>query len=202
MDERITSDRDDDGALVAAAIAGDLGAFESLVRRHQKRMLNVAFQITGDSDEACEAVQEAFLSAYKNLKRFRAEAKLSTWLMAIAINCARNRRRQAASRRARIPLSLDAPLPGGGGATVPDPPSNDPSALERIEEGEIRRRVQGCIDALDADFKEVLVLRDLQDFSYEEIGETLRLPSGTVKSRLSRAREAVKDCLKRTMGGL
>lgn len=202
MDEQKTTGVDSDAGLVASALQGDLSAFEALVRRHQKKMLNVAYQITRDYDEACEVVQEAFLSAYKNLKRFRAEAKVSTWLVAIAINCARNRRRQIASRRARMPLSLDAPIRIGEGDLMRDPPSNDPSALERIEEEELRRLVQRCIDALDADFKEVLILRDIQDFSYEEIGEALALRGGTVKSRLSRAREAVKDCLQKTMGGL
>lgn len=201
MDEPKTTIADSDAVLVASALQGDLSAFEGLVRRHQKRMLNVAYQIVGDYDEACEVIQEAFLSAYRHLKHFRAEAKVSTWLIAIAINGARNRRRHLSTRRAHLSASLDAPIHAGDGEMMPDPPGDSPSALDRLEEEELRARVRGCIDALEADFKEVLILRDLQDFSYEEIGEALGLRSGTVKSRLSRAREAVKGCLQRTMGG-
>jgi RNA polymerase sigma-70 factor, ECF subfamily len=83
-----------------------------------------------------------------------------------------------------------------------DPPSGEPSVLDRLEKQDVRNRVQDCIKALEPDFREILVLRDLQDFSYEEIGDMLRVREGTVKSRLFRAREMIKECLKRFMGEL
>lgn len=186
--------------LVSRALAGDLGAFEVLVRRHQKKMLNIVHSVTGDYQEACEGVQDAFVAAYRHLKDFRADAKFSTWLTAITLNGARNRLKQIQSRRRRIPASIDDP-PSRSDGPARDSPSPDPSALERLERQEIQRRVRSCIDTLEVDFREVLVLRDMQEFSYEEIAQTLRMRAGTVKSRLFRAREAVKDCLKRTMGG-
>jgi RNA polymerase sigma-70 factor (ECF subfamily) len=83
-----------------------------------------------------------------------------------------------------------------------DPPSNEPTVLDRMERQDVQQKVQDCIEALEPDFREVIVLRDMQDFSYEEIGNMLKVREGTIKSRLFRAREAVKDCLKRVMGEL
>ena len=83
-----------------------------------------------------------------------------------------------------------------------DPASDEPSILERLERRDVQQKVQGCIDTLDNEFKEVLVLRDIQGFSYDEITDMLKIPEGTVKSRLFRAREALKDCLKKVMGKL
>ena len=88
------------------------------------------------------------------------------------------------------------------GEVMPDPPSKEPSALDRMEKQDTSRKVRDCIQALEPDFREVLVLRDLQDFSYEEIGGMLKVAAGTVKSRLFRARESVKECLKRALGSL
>jgi RNA polymerase sigma-70 factor (ECF subfamily) len=189
-------------ALVASAQQGDLSAFESLVAKHQKRMLNIAFRIIGDYEDACEVVQDAFLSAYRNLKGFRAEAKFTTWLTAITVNLSRNRLRRVVLRQKREPLSLDAPIMTNDGEVMPDPPSKEPSVLDRMERQDRSQKVQDCIKALEHDFREVLILRDLQDFSYEEIGGMLKVAAGTVKSRLFRARESVKACLKKALGEL
>jgi RNA polymerase sigma-70 factor (ECF subfamily) len=192
--------RDDDTGLVAACKGGDLDAFEALVRKHEKRMFNIAYRITGDHQDAAEVVQDAFVSAYRNIGSFRGSAKFATWLTAITINLARNRLRQMRSRRAHEPVSLDDPIETDDGVMPADPPSNDPSVLDRLEKRDLQKSVQDCIAALETDFREVLVLRDMQDFSYEEIGAALKVREGTVKSRLFRAREAVKECLKRALG--
>jgi RNA polymerase sigma-70 factor (ECF subfamily) len=193
---------DDDAVLVLASRQGDLDAFEKLVNRHQKRVLNVAFRLIGDYDDACEVAQDAFVSAYKSIKTFRGEAKFTTWLTAICVNLSKNRLKQIRSRRGHETFSLDDPVATDDGEMTIDPPSNEPSVLDRLEKHDARRKVQDCIRALDQVFREVLVLRDMQDFSYEEIGSILKMREGTVKSRLSRAREAVKDCLKRAIGEL
>jgi RNA polymerase sigma-70 factor, ECF subfamily len=193
---------DDDAALVASARQGDLSAFEALVAKHQKRMLNTAFRIIGDYEDACEVTQDAFVSAYKNLKGFREEAKFSTWLTTITVNLSKNRLKRVIIRQKREPMSLDAPIRTNDGEVMPDPPSKEPSVLDRMEDQDVKNKVQDCIKALEPDFREVLVLRDLQDFSYEEIGAMLKVAAGTVKSRLFRARESVKECLKKAMGQL
>jgi len=193
---------DADAALVAASQQGDLSAFETLVEKYQKRMLNIAFRFLGDYDDASEVVQDAFVSAHRNLKGFRAEAKFSTWLTAITMNLSRNRLKKMKLHQSRVPVSLDAPIQTASGEMMPDPPSGEPSVLDRMEKRDVQAKVQDCIKALEADFREVLVLRDMQDFSYEEIGGMLKVAAGTVKSRLFRARESVKDCLKKSMGDL
>jgi RNA polymerase sigma-70 factor, ECF subfamily len=193
---------DIDAPLVAAAQGGDLQAFEALVARHQKRMLNIAYRFLDDYDEACDTAQEAFVSAYKHLGSFRGEAKFTTWLTTITVNFSKNRLKQLKSRKGHEAYSLDDPIDTDDGSLKHDPPSNETSALRKLEQDEIRQRVQHCVKKLEPDFREVLVLRDLQNFSYEEIGDILKVRAGTVKSRLFRAREMVKECLKRVMGEL
>jgi len=200
--ESSSSTLDSDAGLVALSQQGDLSAFEALVAKHQKRMLNIAFRFLGDYDDASEVVQDAFVSAHRSLKGFRAEAKFSTWLTAITMNLSRNRLKRMKLHQARVPVSLDAPIQTASGEMMPDPPSGEPSVLDRMEKRDAQVKVQDCIKELEPDFREVLVLRDMQDFSYEEIGGMLKVAAGTVKSRLFRARESVKDCLKKVMGTL
>jgi RNA polymerase sigma-70 factor (ECF subfamily) len=198
----IASGSDDDATLVSSAQTGDLQAFEQLVIKHQKKMLNIAYRLIGDYDDACEVVQDAFVSAHKNIRMFRGEARFTTWLTTITLNLSKNRLKQMRSRQSHEAYSLNDPIQTNDGTMTIDPPSKEPSVLDRMETRDIRTRVQDCIKALDADFREVLVLRDMQEFSYEEIGSMLKVREGTVKSRLFRARDMVKDCLKKAMVSL
>ena len=193
---------DDDSQLVLSSQEGNLDAFEQLVVKHQKKMLNVAFRLINDYDEACEVVQDTFISAYKSIKNFRGEAKFTTWLTSITVNLSKNRIKHMKSRLGRVTFSLDEPLLANGGQFAIDLPSKEPSALDKLEKRDIQNKVQSCIQALKPEFREVLILRDMQDISYEDIGSILKVREGTVKSRLFRAREMVKDCLKRVIGEL
>ncbi len=188
----------EDRELAASAGKGDLSAFETLVVKYQKRMFNIACRISGSFDDAAEITQDAFVAAYRNLGSFKAKARFSTWLTAIVINQARNRLKQLRSRERHEAFSLDRPVRTEDGEMTIDPPSSEPSALDRLEKQDVRKSVQDCIKVLEPEFREVLVLRDMQDFSYEEIGAMLKMREGTVKSRLFRAREAVKECLKKS----
>jgi RNA polymerase sigma-70 factor (ECF subfamily) len=199
---RSPSGSDDDAALVASAQTGDLHSFEQLVARHQKKMLNIAYRLIGDYDDACEVVQDAFVSAHRSIRMFRGDAKFTTWLTTITLNLSKNRLKQVRARQGHEAFSLNDPIQTDDGTMTVDPPSKEPSVLDRMEKRDIQTRVQDCIKSLDTDFREVLVLRDLQEFSYEEIGTLLKVRQGTVKSRLFRARDMVKDCLKRFMGEL
>lgn len=185
-----------------SARRGDLAAFELLVRRHQAKMLNIAFRITGAYEDACEVVQDAFLAAHKGLKDFRGEARFSTWLTTITTNLSRNRLEQLQTRQRNEPVSLDDPITGEDGEMFRDAPSSLPDPLELMERRDVREQVQGCIEAMTVDSREVLVLRDMEEYSYDEIATILKLRDGTVKSRLARAREAMRDCLKRGGGAL
>ncbi len=193
---------DEDAAYVLLCKKGDTDAFEVLVERHQKRMLNLAYRITGDYDEACDVVQEAFLSAYRAIRSFRGESKFSTWLYGIVVNHARNRIQQAKSRLRHETRSIDDPIEMKNGSLSRQVPDCGESAVEELEKREVEKKVQECIGSLDGEHREVLVLRDIQGFSYEEIGDMLKLPEGTVKSRLFRARATLKDCLVRVLGDL
>ncbi len=198
-----TSGKDDeDRQLVSACQAGDDDAFERLVRKYQKRMLNIAFRMIGDYDDACETVQETFLAAYRSIRRFRKEAAFSTWLYAICVNHARNRLKQTRSRGRFEAQSLDDPVETEDGSFGREMASDHPTALEEIERKELQQKVQECMNRLDDEYREVLVLRDIQGFSYDEIRDILGIPDGTVKSRLFRARDALKAHLLKVFGDL
>jgi RNA polymerase sigma-70 factor, ECF subfamily len=196
MDEKNRDLTDDDAEFVLRCQRGDADSFEFLVKRHQKKMLNIVYRITGDYDESCEVVQEAFLSAYRAIKKFRGEAKFSTWLTGITINHAKNRLKQIQSRSYHEVISIDDPVETKSGQIAYDTPAQEASIIEQLEQKEVQQKVQECIGGLDKDQRDVLVLRDIEDFSYDEIGAILKIPNGTVKSRLFRARDAMKDCLK------
>jgi RNA polymerase sigma-70 factor (ECF subfamily) len=202
VEERIQRTVDDDSRLVSSCKQGEIDAFEALVQKYEKKMLNVAYRMIGDYDEACEVVQDAFLSAYRSIKKFRGESTFSTWLYRIVLNLSKNRMTQIRTRGAREVYSIDTARETEEGSRRMDPPDEGPSPLEQMEKKEVDVRVQGCINGLDSEHREVLVLRDIQGFSYEEIHDILKIPDGTVKSRLFRARDTLKECLKKVLGEL
>jgi RNA polymerase sigma-70 factor (ECF subfamily) len=202
MREEKQKTTDEDYELVSFCNKGDVDAFEVLVKKHQRRMLNIAYRMIGNYEEACEIVQDAFVSAYRNLKGFKGKSKFSTWLYTIVMNLSKNRLKQLKTQLHREKFSIDNPVLTNDGQIKVEPASSEPSALEKLEKRDVQRKVQECINSLDDEFREVLVLRDIQGFSYGEISDLLKAPEGTVKSRLFRAREAVKDCLKKVIGDL
>ena len=188
---------DDDADWVARCRRGDTDAFAVLVRRHQKKMLNVAYRMIGDYEEACDVVQEAFLSGWRAIGTFRGDARFSTWLCSIVLNHAKSHLTRRATRFRHEETSLDDSLEAKKGNFLNEPRSGEESVMDRLEKKERDVKIQECLGALDGEQREVLVLRDIQGFSYEEIGAMLKLPGGTVKSRLFRARTALKDSLRR-----
>jgi RNA polymerase sigma-70 factor (ECF subfamily) len=202
MREEKKKTTDEDYELVSFCKKGDVDAFEVLVKKHQRRMVNIAYRMIGNYEEACEIVQDAFVSAYRNLKGFKGKSKFSTWLYTIVMNLSKNRLKQLKTQLHREKFSIDNPILTNDGQIKVEPASNEPSALEKLEKRDVQQKVQECINSLDDEFREVLILRDIQGFSYGEISDLLKAPEGTVKSRLFRAREAVKDCLKNVIGDL
>ena len=193
---------DDDLEYVILCQKGDTDAFEVLVERHQKKLLNIAYRMTGDYDEACDVTQEAFLAAYKAIKKFKGEARFSTWLYRIVINYSKNRLKQLRSIAKREVVSIDDLGEIKKEGALCQASANDANPGAQMEKREREAQVQKCITSLDEEYREVLVLRDMQGLSYEEIKAILKIPEGTVKSRLSRARNALKDCLVKVMGDL
>lgn len=200
QDDKKGQSADDDLPYVAASRKGDTEAFAVLVQRHSRKMLNIACRMLGDYDEACDVTQEAFLAAFRAIGKFKAEAKFSTWLCRIVINYSKNRLKARQSLGKYESASLDDIGEGGCPSCLAVSDEADPS--RRLERQELNAQVQKCIAALENDYREVLILRDIQGFSYGEIRTVLKIPDGTVKSRLSRARLAMKDCLKKVIGDL
>jgi RNA polymerase sigma-70 factor (ECF subfamily) len=172
-----------DAECVQKLQRGQTDAFEILVRRHEKSIFNLVYRMLGDYDEAAEVSQEAFLSAYRAIGTFRGESNFSTWLYRIALNHATTRRKSLNTRQQRN-VSIENTEP------VSDP---QPGPAETMEKKEIRERVQQALNKLEPDDATVILLRDLQDVSYEEVARVLEIPIGTVKSRLHRARQALKN---------
>lgn len=164
---------------------GETGAFEILVRRHQKTIFNLVYRLLGDYDEAAEIAQEAFLSAYKSVGQFRGDANFSTWLYRIALNHASTRRKSLANSQQRnVPLETTDPV---------DDRRVDPA--DNVEQKEVQERVQKALNSLEPNDAAIILLRDMQDMPYDEVARMLDLPVGTVKSRLYRARQALKSRL-------
>jgi RNA polymerase sigma-70 factor, ECF subfamily len=194
--------RDDDAGFVARCRQGDTEAFSHLVRRHQKKMLNIAFRMIGDYEEAGDVVQEAFLSAFRAIRKFQEKSRFSTWLCSIVLNNSKSHLRQKASRSRREVRPPDDPLQVENGNVWSGNYVPEESVVERMEKRELEAKIQEGINSLDGEQREVLVLRDIEGFSYEEIVLMLGLPPGTVRSRLFRARNALKDSLLKKVGDL
>jgi len=202
LDNENPAKADEDIEFVLLCQKGDPNAFEPLVERYQKRMFNIAYRMTGDYEEAGEVVQEAFISAFKAIKKFRGEARFSTWLTGITINHAKNHLKQMNRHSHYEESSSNNPVECAEDVLSNEYKSSEIPIVERLERKELQENVQKCIDLLDEEYKEVLVLRDMQGFSYDEIRDMLKIPEGTVKSRLFRARDAMKKCLKKVIGNI
>lgn len=174
-------------AWIAAAREGDEGAFEELVRLYEKRVLALTRRMCRNPEDAAEAAQEAFFAAWRGLKSFREESSFSTWLYRLASNACvdlhrREGRHQAAASLDNAERSLDIP------AQIPSP-------QEEAERRELGERIEEGLRALPPEYRAVLVLREMQQLRYDEIGEVLGVDIGTVKSRISRGRKRLRAFL-------
>lgn len=179
----------DERALVGRAAAGDAEAFRALVERYQGRVVAFLRQLCGCPEQALDLAQETFLSAYRHLGSFRHESRFSTWLHTIAINHARS-----AGRRRRPVRSLDA-VGADGSRIMPEPAAAMPPVSAGLEHADLARRLTSALDCLDDRYREVIMLADMNDASYEEIAATLEIPIGTVRSRLHRGRLELRSLL-------
>jgi len=180
-----------DEELVKKAQAGRTDAFGLLVERHQDYVYNAVFHLVGRGADAEDIAQEVFVSAYRALSGFKGRARFTTWLYGIMLNAVRSYWR----RRKRVTvLSVDADDDDeGSGRQIP---AKQESPAETSMRAERVRAVRAAIGALDENLREIIVLRDIQGLTYEELSEALALPDGTVKSRLFRARRELTEKLK------
>lgn len=173
----------DESLLIDQALGGDRGAFTELVQQNQDRLFASMIQVTGSADEAEEVVQEAFIRAFIKLDTFQRQSLFFTWLYRIAFNSALTRRRR---KRARI--SLDHSRETSGLEIADDGESVDEGMLRDERIGLVR----GAMRELTEEHRAILVLREMEEHSYEAIAEILEISLGTVRSRLSRARKQLK----------
>jgi RNA polymerase sigma-70 factor (ECF subfamily) len=180
--------RDDDRCLIAACCAGDTEAFGVLVRRYQDRLLPTLLRLTGRVEDAHDLLQDTFLRAYQKLGHFHGDSSFFTWVYRIAVNLAlSDRRRRRSSPRVHEASTGDFD-PGD------DSLDSDPSLpLERAERDQ---RIQQALDSLAPDHRAVVVMKDLDGLRYEEIAVILGVPIGTVRSRLHRARNELRERLR------
>jgi len=189
---------------IKAFLAGDRSAFDRLVLSHKDRVFNVCYRMLGNHEDADDCAQETFLKVYRSLKDFRFDAGFSTWLFAIAVNTCKNRLNSAEYRRRRkmVPIVDPPPDDAERGQTVCDLADPGPSPLDLLTQKERERLLQNAIDALAPDARAVVVLRDVEGLSYDEIVLATGYNMGTLKSKLARARRHLREKLREKSNGV
>lgn len=177
-----------ESALIERCAAADESACAELVAEHQRMVVQLAINLLGDRDEALDLSQEVFLRVFRTIHRFRGQSSLRTWIYRIAVNQARNRHRFWRRRHRADQVSLDEHMAAhgeflSGGETTPD---------RVFAQKELAVRLQNALDHLPFDQRTAIVLREIDGLSYEEIAFSLGVAIGTVKSRLTRARQALR----------
>jgi RNA polymerase sigma-70 factor (ECF subfamily) len=177
--------------LVTLCKKGDLNAYDQLMQRYEKKVYALCFRMAGNPHDAADLAQEAFLKAFRALPSFKEQSQFSTWLYRIATNtCLDDRRKQA--KRPQL-VSMDKPLETDEGQLTLTLADNGPDPLASTLGSELQEEIQALLDKLPFEQKLILVMRDLEGYSYEEIGTILDVNMGTVKSRLNRARARFRD---------
>lgn len=185
---------DDDSTLLTALRAGDASAFEQLVRRYGGRLLAVARRLLSNHEDALDAVQDAFLSAFKSVESFDGRSQLSTWLHRIVINASLAKLR---TKRRHPETPIDDLLP----VFLADGHRANPGVrwrhlgTEDLERQETLELIRSKIDSLPESYRNVLVLRDIEELETETVAQLLEISPGAVKTRLHRARQALRTCL-------
>ena len=178
-----------DGELVQTAVAGREASFEELVRRYQRPIAAYVYRMVGDYDAALDLTQEVFIKVYNSLARYRSEFKFSTWIYKIAHNAAIDHLRRHAVREQTLTGSVE------GERREVAIESRRLTPEQESERKERRSEIESVVQLLQASYRELIILRHSHDLSYDEIAEVTGLPLGTVKNRLFRARETMRDLL-------
>jgi len=178
--------------LIEQCLAGDQHAWDQIVRMHWRKVFNLAYKFVGRHDEAEDLAQDVFLKIFKALHTFDRRANFQTWLISISRNLCIDHYRSVRKERETMARDVDA------SQLTPASRERAPFARGRgeLEQIDLRQRIRAALAELPPTLREAVVLRDLQEFSYQEIATRLRLPEGTVKSRIHRARIALRDRLK------
>jgi len=187
---------DADEILIERIKAGDMAAYNVMVIRHYDRIFSRVSQLLNNKQDAEEVTQDAFIRAHRGLENFRGDASFSTWLYQIATNLAHNRYWYWFRRKRDQSISLDQPQCDDGSLTLENMmPCADENPAEAVVTQEFVDRVSTCMQYLNDKHKEVLILRNVKNLTYDEIAHQLDISVGTVKSRIARARESLRSLL-------
>lgn len=178
--------------LLESAKKGDIEAFEKLIEAHEKKVFNIALRMMGNYEDAKDMAQEAFIRVFKSIGSFKEQSSLSTWIYRIITNICLDELRKRKNRKV---MSIDDNIKYDDGEIKRDIVSDDLTPEEKVERDEVKRMVSYAINELSDEHRTAIVLRDIQGFSYKEISEIVNCPEGTVKSRISRARQALREIL-------
>ncbi|MFL2832813.1 MAG: RNA polymerase sigma factor [Coraliomargaritaceae bacterium] len=185
-----------DELLIERIKAGDMAAYNVMVNRHYDRIFSRVSQLLNNKQDAEEVTQDAFIRAHRGLENFRGDASFSTWLYQIATNLAHNRYWYWFRRKRDQSISLDQPQCEDGSLTLENVmPCADENPAEAVVTQEFVDRVSACMQYLNDKHKEVLILRNVKNLTYDEIAQQLEISVGTVKSRIARARESLRGLL-------
>jgi RNA polymerase sigma-70 factor (ECF subfamily) len=179
----------DDHRLIAECLRGDTAAFGELVRRYQDRLYNTVFRLVDNAEDAQDVVQDAFLNAYQALDHFKGDSLFFTWLYRIAVNTA-----ISLKRKHRVAISMDVSRETGA-ALEPVDHSVGSQPGHALEQAEQERRIQIALNRLSPEHRAVLIMKDMEGQKYETMAEVLGVPIGTIRSRLHRARNELRDLL-------
>lgn len=178
--------------LIAKAAKGDQDAFAQLLELHQGKVYGLTLRLTGSPEDAMELTQETFFNAWRGLPNFHAESKFSTWLYRLATNASIDFLRREKRRKAVATTSL---FPDDGEAVALDIPDRRFTPQDELERQELRQAIERGLAQLSDEHRQALVLREFNGLSYAEIAQLLHIEEGTVKSRISRARLALRKIL-------
>jgi RNA polymerase sigma-70 factor, ECF subfamily len=197
----VAGDYEEEAAFVARLVARDEAAFSELVTTYERRVFALVYRMLGRREEAEDLAQEVFVQIFKAIDQFRGESKLSTWIYRIAVNLCKNRTKYLHRRHAHQQDDIDAmaervPFSAAKGVMVGTVSRPD----EIVEGKQLEAVVKHAISQIDPDFREALILRDVEDLSYEEIAAVMGVADGTVKSRIHRARAQLKVLVEKAMG--
>lgn len=178
--------------LIERSRRGDRAAFDQLVAKHQQRAYQYAFRLTRDPEEAADVVAESFIRMFKALENFKGDSAFTTWMYRIATNCFLDIRKK---KRSKPAVSLEATVQTNDGEVTYQFEDNSASPHEEAERSEAMTAVQKAVEMLPDYQRAIIIMYHADMQSYEEIAETLKLPIGTVKSRLNRARLSLRSLL-------
>ena len=184
--------REQEREIIEKVVAGDTEAFEALVLEHQNKVYSLALRMVGNEEDARDMAQEAFIRAFNSLAGFRGDSKFSVWIYRLTSNICIDFLRSRAKKRT---VSMTWSDEEGGEAGELEIPDETWSPAERLERSETRESVRRGLDSLSPQYREILLLREINGLSYDEISEALGIEPGTVKSRIFRARKKLCDFL-------